>query len=88
MKNNESILKVMEMMGSFLNGDYDPLLFSYDFPDKAFDNYDKMYQENPQIAEYLDQTMPYICDEYEPGMDPADMKSKVRAVYQKVMAML
>lgn len=88
MKNNESILRVMEIIEQFLKGDYDPLSFSYDFPEKAFENYDKMSQENPKIAEYLDQTMPYICDEYEPGMDPADMKGKVRTVYQKVMEML
>ena len=79
-----TIEKLMEMFEALFAGRYEAWQFSCDFPDFCFQNYDKLEAECKGLGYYLDQEVPDICDEGEPGFDPAHMKEELKKVYQKV----
>ena len=79
-----TIEKLIEMLEKFFKGEYDPWQFSCDFPDFCFENYDNLETECKGLGYYLDQEVPDICDEGEPGFDPTHMKEELQNVYQKV----
>ena len=75
---------VFEMLDLLFTGKYDPCQFSCDFPDFCFKNYDELEQEYEGLGYYLDQEVPDICDEGEPGFDPTHMIEELKKVYKKV----
>ena len=79
-----SVDRLVSMLEDFFAGNYDPYIFSCDFPDFCFRNYDNLETECKGLGYYLDQKVPDICDEGEPGFDPAHMKEDLKKVYQKV----
>lgn len=79
-----TIEKLTSMLEMFLNGNYEPYQFSCDFPDFCYKNYDELETECEGLGYYLDQTVPDICDEGEPGFNSTHMKEEIRKVYQKV----
>ena len=77
--------KALNTMRDFLNGKYDPLDFSYGFPDFLVEYYNAMYAENPEITEILNDNMPEICAEYELDAPDEDFKKKVRIEYERAI---
>ena len=80
--------QVVSMLGLFISGNYDPFQFSCDFPEFCYKNYDDLEAECKGLGYYLDQMVPDICDEGEPGFDPAHMKEELQKVYQKVKSFI
>lgn len=63
------IQKALDMMQALIDGAYDPLQFSLDMETFLYENYDEMHQENAALTEYLNENIPDLCAECEPGMD-------------------
>lgn len=81
-KTNLIINKLQELF----RGEYDPWEFSCSFPDVVYYNYDELEKEHEGLGYYLDQVVPDICDEGEPGFDPTHMIEELKKVYEKVKA--
>nr|DAL93583.1 MAG TPA: hypothetical protein [Caudoviricetes sp.] len=79
---------VIEMLDALLVGKYDPYQFSIDFAEFCFDNYEALENEYNGLGYYLDQVVPEICDEGEPGFDPAHMIAELKKVYDKTKAII
>ena len=71
------------MIKSFLNGKYEALAFSYDFPEFLIENYDEMEKENTIVTDILNDNMPEICSEYEIGQPFDEFKQKTKVEYDK-----
>lgn len=80
------INKALGMMEDFIDGRYEPLDFSYNFPDFLIQNYDRLEQENEYINGVLNENMPEICAEYEIGEPPDDFIKQVKDLYYKITA--
>ncbi len=78
--------KLIEMMESMFAGKLDATQFSCDFPSFCFNYYDDLEKEHKGLGYYLDQVIPDICDEGEPGFDPTHMIEELKKVYEKVKA--
>ena len=78
-------LVILNEMEKLFNGKIDPFEFSCDFPELVYGNYDELEKECDGLGYYLDQKVPYICDEGEPGFDPTHMIEELKKVYQKVL---
>jgi hypothetical protein len=78
--------KLIDMFKSLFLGKYDPVQFSCDFPEFCFQNYNELEKEHEGLGYYLDQVVPDICDEGEPGFDPTHMIEELKKVYEKVKA--
>lgn len=76
---------IVKMLESLFDGKYDALQFSVDFPEYCYNNYDQLELENKGLGYYLDQNIPDICDEGEPGFNPTNMIEKLRIVYQEIL---
>ena len=76
------------MFDELFAGRYDPCQFSCDLPDFCFKNYDNIEAECKGLGYYLDQEVPDICDEGEPGFDPTHMISELKKVYEKTKSMI
>lgn len=78
--------KLIEMLEALFSGKYDAVQFSCDFPSFCFQYYDELEKEYKGLGYYLDQEVPDICDEGEPGFDPTHMIEELKKVYEKVKA--
>ena len=78
---------VLDMLERLFNHNYNPVEFSCDFPDLCFLNYNELEKEHKGLGYYLDQVVPDICDEGEPGFDPTHMIEELKKVYEKVKAL-
>ena len=74
------------MLEQLFKGEYDALEFSNDFADYCYHNYYDIEEECNGLGYYLDQVVPDICDEGEPGFDPTHMIEELKKVYEKVKA--
>ena len=72
------IEQALNMVNDFLNNRYEPLDFSYDFPDFLIEHYDEMEEENKTINAVLNENMPEICADYEMGENPDYFKERVK----------
>lgn len=86
MKSKIDIL--FKMLEQLFSGKYDPFQFSFDLSNFCYDNYDKIENECKGLAYYLDQKIPYICDEAEPCFDPTHMIDELKKVYIKAKEMV
>ena len=77
---------IINELQKLFNKEVDPFEFSCYFPDIVFYNYDELEKEHEGLGYYLDQEVPYICDEGEPGFDPTHMIEELKKVYEKVKA--
>ncbi len=80
--------KALELMKELIDGKADPVEFSVYFADFCFDNYVALEREKEGVGYFLDQEIPDICDEGEPGFDPTHMISEIKRVYEKVKEMI
>ena len=76
------------MLKRLLNGEYDPLQFSTDFPAYCYEHYEELEEEHKGLGYYLDQVVPDICDEGEPGFDPTHMIEELKKVYDKALEII
>lgn len=83
-----TIQKAIDMMEELLNGKADPVDFSVYFAEYCFENYDALEKDKGGVGYFLDQEIPYICDEGEPGFDPIHMISEIKRVHDKVIEMI
>ena len=75
-----------KMLEQLFDGSYDAVDFSCDFPSFCFQNYDELEDEHKGLGYYLDQEVPDICDEGEPGFDPTNMIKRLKEVYERIKA--
>lgn len=78
------IQKAFELMEQFLDGQVDPLVFSYDLPGLLYDEYEKMENEDPGLTEELNRDLPEICAEYERGADPTPLRKEIKREYLRL----
>ena len=78
--------EVLEMFEQFFAGEYDPVVFSVDLPDCLCAYYDEMFAAAPKLTEILNEELPEICADYEPGFDVEAFKKNVRAEYERALA--
>ncbi len=79
------IEQAFRMINDFLNDKYDPLEFSYDFPDFLIDKYEIIERENRAVNDILNDDMPEICAEYEIGANADEFKRKVKSEYERAL---
>lgn len=80
--------KALKMMEDLIDGKSNPVEFSIYFADFCFDNYDALEEEKVGVGYLLDQEIPDICDEGEPGFDSAHMIAEITRVYHRVKEMI
>lgn len=77
---------ILDELQKLFNGKVDAFEFSCYFSRLVFENYDEIEREHDGLADYLDQVVPDICAEGEPGFDPTHMIEELKRVYEKVKA--
>ncbi len=77
---------VFNMFDALFNGKYDPFDFSCDMEQYLFDNYKDLQKENKATADILENDVPELCAEGEPGFDPTHMIDGLKKVYNKAKA--
>ena len=82
------IEKALKLFEQLFSGEYDPFKFSIDMEDYLFDNYDEMLAEDKAVTEFLNNDVPDICAEGEPGFDSSAMIAALKPIYEKAKAML
>lgn len=81
---NKYTKKLIKYFEDLFNGQYDPYLFSIDFADYCFEHFNDLEKEHKGLGEFLDQSVPDICDKGEPNFDPTDMISELKQIYSEV----
>lgn len=82
------IQQAFDMIEALLQGESDPLQFSCDMEDFLYDNFSIMEKENAEVNDILQNKIPDLCSEGEPGFDPTHMIQGIRAEYEKAKAVL
>lgn len=75
---------LIQKIERFLNGDYDPLVFSHEAPEFLCKRFHEIKAENEGAAILLNEDLPDICDIYERGDDPTELRERVKELYEKV----
>ena len=79
--------KMMEQIEEFLeNTPKDIYEFSIILEDMLVDDYDEMYEEQPEAMELLASNVPYICATAEPGMkltEIEEFKKQLKEEYER-----
>ena len=77
--------EVLNMIKNFIDGKTDPDEFSVILPDVLIQKYDEMLEENKQATDILNENLPDICAEYEPGMDADYFRKAVQKEYEAAL---
>lgn len=80
--------EVINMLRKLFKGEYDACVFSVEFAEFCFKNYDALEKEHKGLGYYLDQKVPDVCDEGEPGFDPTHMIEELKKVYQHILELI
>lgn len=81
--------KIFDMIKAFLESESeDATDFSIQLEDALCENYDEMAAENKEAANLLNEDLPDICADYEFGENIEKFKDKVRAEYEKALALM
>ena len=78
--------ELKHMIEKFLAGESDALEFSLDLEAYLVIHYDEMYAENAAATLVLNDELPEICADYEPGFDPAPFMAAVKREYERALA--
>ncbi len=76
--------ELLNMLKNFIEGNYDALRFSYDAPEYLFKHYDEIEEVDAKKAAALNDELPDICDTYERGDNPENLRTQIRALYEKL----
>lgn len=71
------------MFEDLFSNRYDPLQFSLDMEQFLLDNYKAMLTENKEVTDLLNEYVPDICAEGEPGFDSRNMITALKVEYEK-----
>ena len=82
------IKKLCDMVEMLIKGEYDPLRFSFDFPDAIIEHWDIGEKENANIMKIFDDKIPDICAEFERGSDSKLFVEKIKTEYKRVKNLL
>lgn len=82
------IQQAFDMIETLLRGEYEPFRFSIEKEDFLCDNSSVMEKENAEVNDILQNKIPDLCSEGEPGFDPTHMIQGIRAEYEKAKAVL
>lgn len=82
------IEKLCNMVEMLLEGEYDPLRFSIDFPDSVIENWNEGLKENHLVMEIFDDKFPDICAAYERGENPQAFIEQISMEYERVKKQL
>lgn len=82
---------LLDAMKQFLDGQTQPLDFSFDFPLLLRETDQQLQRENPALSDLLNDDLPEICSWYEPNpsartvdcLDEESFRKKVAAIYKK-----
>lgn len=80
--------ELKNMIDSFLSGEYDPFDFSFDLPEFLIEHHIELEAENAAAFAVLEDELPEICADYEPGFDPAPFMEAVKREYERALAAL
>ena len=78
---------ILDELQKLFDGKVDAFEFSCYFSRLVFENYDEIEREHDSLAYYLDQVVPDICAEGEPGFDSTHMIEELKKVYEKIKAL-
>ena len=80
------IKKIINEISLYLSGKskMNGLDFSFYLEDYLCDNYDQMYEEDPDLTEMLNENIPEICSIMEPGMEDGVFKDKLGEEINKI----
>ena len=81
------IQQAFNMIEALLQGTYEPLQFSCDMEQFLFENASIMQQENSEVNDVLQDEIPDLCSEGEPGFDPAHMLQGIKREYEKAKSL-
>ena len=79
---------ILDELQKLFNGKVEAFEFSCYFSRLVFENYDQIEREYEGLAYYLDQVVPDICAEGEPGLDPTHMIGELKKVYEKALEII
>lgn len=79
------IKQVFNMFERLFSGQYDPFQFSNDMEQYLYDNYEEMLAENKEVTLFLNDEVPDICSEGEPGFDATNMITKLKKIYNQAV---
>ena len=82
------LYELLNFIKSFIDGRYEALPFSHEAPDFLCDHFSEIESENEEVAYLLNDDLPDICDIYERGDDPTELREKIKELYEKVMSMI
>lgn len=82
------IKKLCDMVERFLNGEYEPLSFSFDFPDAIIEHWDDGVKENSAVMEIFNDEFPEICADFERGADPHPFMERIATEYERAKRVL
>ncbi len=74
---------VFNMFDNLFNGNYDAFQFSLDMEEFLFDNFEALQKENKKVSDILENDVPDLCSEGEPGFDSTHMIAELKKVYEK-----
>lgn len=77
--------EIFQMLEEFLVGNYDPLDFSYDFPEALIEHHTEIDETAPGLYAILSDKLPEICADYERGADPAQFIEAVKLEYTRAI---
>jgi len=81
--------EILEMIRAFLQSDSeDATEFSVKLEDALCNQYDQMMKENKEATEILNDELPEICADYEPGKNVQEFKDKIRAEFEKALRLM
>lgn len=75
------------MFKQFFSDVYEPFAFSADLPDCLCAYYDEMFAIAPKFTEALNEEIPEICADFEPGSDVKRFKEEIESEYKKALAL-
>ena len=86
---------LLQEFNAFLEGKIDFEIFIEDFPSHLSETVDALDQENKELSDLLNGTVPFICDEYEPDeeerrrwklRDQENVTMELKKIYQRCIA--
>ncbi|MDR2024377.1 MAG: hypothetical protein LBQ71_14290 [Hungatella sp.] len=77
--------EAINMIENLILGQFDPLDFSYEFPDYLVENYEEMLSEDRKMTELLNENFPEICADFERGADEKKFISNVKKEYRFIL---
>ncbi len=77
--------EAINMIKNLISGQFDPLDFSYEFPDYLVENYEEMLNEDRKMTDLLNENFPEICADFERGANEEEFIFNVKKEYDLIL---